>query len=119
MYQQDFLMRQIKGIADMIAAIIFRKTEVAYEIQDETNHTETDTLFLNLTQLLDIGKINEAEDLLFDSLDTNNRNHLLLATDFYQRLNAKTDAELKDYGFSRAEVEEGLAEIIAKFGIQI
>jgi len=110
-------MRQIKGIADAIAALIFRKTEVAYEIQDEANHTETDILFLRLNEMLGEGNINGAEDLLFEEIKPNDTSYLLLAVDFYQRLNNKSDDELEYCGFSRGEIEDGLAEIMRLSGI--
>jgi len=119
MYQQDWLMRQIKGIADAIAAIIFRKTDVSYEIQDEASHTETDMLYLRINELLDNGNINEAENLLFEMIDPSDTNYLLVALDFYKRLNEKSDSELERCGFSRSEIEDGLAEVVSKFGIKL
>jgi len=111
-------MRQIKAIADTIAALIFRKAEISYEIQDEANHTETDILFLRLNKMIDDGNINGAEDMLFDELNPNDTNYLLLAVDFYQRLNSKSDDELENCGFSRDEVEDGFSEIIDRYGIK-
>jgi len=119
MYQQDWLMKQIEGIANAIAAIVFRKAKVSYEIQDEANHTETDMLFLRLNKLLDDGNINGAEDLLFEEMNPNESNYLLLSVDFYQRLNNKSDDELEQCGFSRDEIEDGLAEIMNIYGIRL
>ena len=110
-------MKQVKAIADTIAALIFGKAEVAYEIQDEENHTETDMLFLRLNKMLDRGDINGAEDMLFDELNPNDTNYLLLAVDFYRRLNDKSDVELENCGFSREEVVAGLSEVVNKYGI--
>jgi len=118
MFQQDWLIRQIKAVADTIAMIIFGKAEVSYEIQDEAKHTETDMLFLRLNAMLDDGNINEAEDLLFEAINPNDTKYLLLAVDFYQRLNNKSDDELEDCGFSRNEVEDGLAEVVDIFGLK-
>jgi len=112
-------MRQVKGIADAIAAIVFRKAEVSYEIQDETNHTETDMLFLRLNEMLNEGNINGAEDLLFEKIKPNDTNYLLLAVDFYQRLNSKSDDELEYCGFSRGEIKDGLAEVMRISGVGI
>ena len=111
-------MRQVKAIADTIAALIFRKAEISYEIQDEANHTETDMLFLRLNKMIDEGNINGAEDMLFDGLSPNDPNYLLLAVDFYQRLNNKSDDELESYGFSRDEVEDGFYEVVDRYGIK-
>ena len=117
--EQDWMMRQVKAIADAIAALIFGKTNVAYQIQDETNHTETDVTFLLLNKMLDDGDINGAEDMLFEKLNPNDTNYLLLAVDFYQRLNDKDDDELKQCGFSRDEIEDGLTEVMNIYGIKL
>jgi hypothetical protein len=117
--EQDWMMRQIKAIADAIAALIFGKANVSYRIQDEANHTETDVVFLLLNEMLDNGNINGAEDMLFEKLDPNNTNYLLLAVDFYQRLNDKADDALKRCGFSRDEIEDGLTEVTKIYGIKL
>ena len=117
--EQDFIVRQIKAIADAIAALIFGKAEVAYVIQDEVNHTETDILFLHLNEMLDAGNINEAENLLFDKLNINDKNYLLLAIDFYLKLGTKSDNELENSGFSREEVEDGFYEVVDMYGIKL
>jgi len=117
--EQDWMMRQVKAIADAIAALIFGKANVSYQIQDEANHTETDVAFLLLNKMLDDGNINDAEDMLFEKLDPNDTNYLLLAVDFYQRLNDKTDDELKLCGFSRDEIEDGLTEVTNIYGIKL
>jgi len=119
MFQQDWIKRQIKILADAIAMIIFRKAEISYEIQDEANHSETDKLFIRLNKMLDDGNFNEAEDLLFEAINPNDTDYLLLAVDFYQRLNDKSDDELELCGFSRSEIEDGLNEITSTFGISI
>ena len=116
--QQDWIMKQIKTIANTIAALVFRKAEVSYEIQDEANQTETDMLFLHLNKMLDDGNINGAEDMLFDELDPSNTAYLLLAVDFYQRLNAIPDEELERCGYSRDEIIEGLCEVAGMYGMK-
>jgi len=110
-------MKQIKALIDAIAIIIFRKAAITYEIQDEANHTVTDTFYLRINELLDNGNINEAEDLLYETIVPNDMNHLLLAVDFYQRLNEISDDELERCGFSRDEINDGLAEVMKIFGI--
>jgi len=119
MFQQDWAKRQIKVITDAIAMIIFRKAEISYEIQDEADHSETDMLFVRLNKKLDDDNINEAEDMLFEAINPNDTNYLLLAVDFYQRLNEKSDDELELCGFSRSEIEDGLNEIMEIFGISL
>lgn len=119
MYRQDWLMRQIETMAQAIARIIFNKNEPNYEIINESNHTETDLLFHSLLALLEGEKINEAENLLFENINNDDVNYLLLAIDFYSRLNSLDDETLEKNNFSREEIESGMEEIKKQFGIAL
>src|SRR5512138_1963104 len=116
-YEQDWVMRQIEMLAQFIARTVFHKDYIEYEIVDETNLSPSDLLYKKLASLIRGGKICEAEDLLFENLDTKNLEYLRLAVDFYQTVNDLSEAELEAYNFSRQEVREGLEEIMEKFGI--
>jgi len=119
MYQEDWLMKQIRYTILFITRLLFEKDSVAYKIRDIDLQTETDILYLRINNLVDDGLVNEAENLLFDSLDTGDDNHLLLALDFYTRLNEMSDDELEESGFSREEIESGLNEIKELFGVPV
>ena len=119
MYHQDWVMRQIQILAQAIAKLVFNKDVISYEINDESNKTVTDELYLRLRALLDENKINEAETLLFDKMDSGNIDYLALAIDFYQKLNNLSDDELKERDFSREEIENGLNEVKNLFGIKL
>ena len=67
--------------------------------------------------MLEEKNINGAEDLLFDMLEEDNQDHLVIAIDFYHRLSCLTDDELRNADFSREEVERGLNEIKTMYGI--
>lgn len=95
MYHEDWLIRQIQMMVQAIARIIFNKSEAKYEILDESNHTETDLLFQRLLALLKDWRINEAENLLFENIMIDDVNYLLLAIDFYTRLNCLDDETLE------------------------
>ena len=112
-------MRQVKAIASVLALVIFRRADISYEIQDEANHTETDMLYLQLDKLLRDGHINEAENMLFQALNLKDTNYLLLAADFYQKLNDHSDEALETQDFSREEVRDGFAKIVDMYGIKL
>ena len=121
MYSTDWLMRQIESMARGIAKILFDKdtsmSMYVYNIMDKTGHTETDILHNKLKELLIDLKINEAEDLLFDNIDTENKNYLLVALDFYIRLNEWDDDTLRKNNFSRDEIYSGLDDVKEMYGI--
>jgi len=58
-------------------------------------------------------------DLLFDTLEVNNHDHFLIAVDFYDKLHRMTDKELDEADFSRDEIERGLNEVKAFYGLSI
>lgn len=116
-YEQDWVMQQIEMLAQFIARTVFHKDYIEYEIPDEANLSPSDQLYKQLARLIGNGKICEAEDILFENLDTKNLEYLRLAVDFYQDINDLSDTELEAHDFSRQEVREGLEEIMKKFGI--
>nr|WP_300003898.1 DUF6483 family protein [Tissierella sp.] len=117
MYQQDWLMRQIESITNMIAKFIFKKERVDYEIVEIPHFEATNFLYKKLLALLNEGRINEAENLLFKSLDKTNLNYLSIGLDFYSRLNKFTDEELETFNFSRGELKKGLEDLGQVFGV--
>lgn len=118
-FQQDFIMRQIELIARYIAESVFKKKSTEYKIIERENLSDTDKLHNKLVNLINENKINEAEDLLFDSLDLDNKKYLEVAIDFYSRLTKLDDATLELNDFTKEEIAEGLADVSNKYGIVI
>jgi len=121
MYSTDWLIRQIESMARGIAKILFDKDTsmdmYVYDIMDRTRYTEPDILHDKLKELLIDLKLNEAEDLLFDNIDTENKNYLLVALDFYIRLNELEDDTLEKNNFSRDEIYSGMSDVKEMYGI--
>jgi len=115
---KDYLMRQIEFISTAVGEILFFwKEPTRQEQQAEVRQLESDLLYVLLCNMLDKNNINGAEDLLFDMLDKENPEHFLIAIDFYKRINGMTNEELKKANFSREEIERGLSEIKAIYGL--
>ena len=117
MLHKDFLVRQIQLMTEAISCVVFiKETATKNEAQDEIGQTETDLLYVLLSGLLAKNSINKAEDLLFEMLDPDNRDHYKIAMDFYNRLNTISNEELENADFSREETERGLNEVKSIFG---
>ena len=125
MITEDFLMRQIEIIARTLAKLIFNKETSEYVIADYQILTEVDTVYRQLLKLIDEGKINEAENLLFEKIDLEfeenpaNNYYLEIAIDFYSRLNNLSNKTLEDCGFDREEIDEGIREVADIYNISI
>lgn len=117
MFEQDYVMRMIKDLVKFLAKILFNRDTIAYELSDNEKYTQSDDLHKELLSLIMIGKLNEAENLLFERFDPKDKRYLELALDFYQRLNNLDDEFLEKNNFPREEIEEGLREIAKQFGI--
>ncbi|MCL2426850.1 MAG: DUF6483 family protein [Oscillospiraceae bacterium] len=120
MFHKDYLIRQIELMTESIGCLVFNKeASEKNEIHSEISQAESDLLHVLLCDLIAKERVNEAENLLFDSLDPDNQNHLVIAIDFYRRLNDMTDEELDNADFSREEVENGLAEVKSIFDLEV
>ncbi len=117
MYQQDWDMLNVEIVGKYIARRILHKDKISYEVSDELKPSQADLLYKKLKDLIMERRICEAENLLFENLNTNNIEYLAIALDCYQSINQLTEAELEENDFSRQEINDGLNEIIHKFHI--
>ena len=112
----DYLMRQIEDMARLCSEVLFAKHTGPLPVFDEQgNVTENGVLYGRLRMLCSGGRVNEAENLLFDRLDAPGGEALLpAAVQFYKDIQNWEDAALEQAGFSRAEIRDGLAEVQAR-----
>lgn len=110
MFNNDYIMRAIEDLSYMLAKVIFNKDVTANEIIDEQgNFSESNFLYHQLLKKVDEGKINEAENLLFESIENNpSSEYLKVAIDFYVGLEKLSDETLNSNSFPREEILEGL-----------
>ena len=111
MYEQDYIMRIISDLIKFLSKVVFGKNNAIYEISEDEGYKESDELHRELIDLISQKKINEAEDLLFEKFNSSDNRQIMVAIDFYQRLNAFNDKDLNESNFSRKEIEEGLRDI--------
>ncbi|KGF10589.1 hypothetical protein HMPREF1639_08115 [Peptostreptococcus sp. MV1] len=67
---------------------------------------------ISVKRLLFEGKIGQAEDLLFSSIEKNkSKNSIFIAGEFYTLLMEMSDKELEEKNFSRGEIIAGIKDI--------
>ena len=112
----DYLMRQIEEMARLCSRVLFAKhTEPLPVFDEQGNVTENGVLYGRLRMLCSTGRVNEAENLLFERLDApGGENFLPAALQFYQDIQKWEDAALEQAGFSRTEIWDGLAGVRAR-----
>lgn len=120
-FEKDWLMRQIKTMVQAMLKLLLNvdtDAGASYQYAEENHKSETWLLHSKLTELIESGDINEAENLLFDAFESIDSDNLIgVAMDFYNRLNDLTDEELEKQSFSRQEIADGIKDIAVIYGI--
>ncbi len=119
MYQQDWILREIENMIAMVARIVFKRNIVKYEIVDTSKYSQTDLIYRRILDLLRLGKINEAENLLFENIENTNLNYLQIAMEFYKCLNDLSDEDLENAKFTRVEIKEGFEDVLKIYNIDL
>lgn len=116
MFEQDYIMRLIKEMVRMILKLLFQiDTDTpTEELLSEAEQRET---LEELLELVDRGKINEAENRVYELTSDGNAENLEVALLFYSYLNDKPDDFLEENDFSRKEIKEGLEDIVSGYGL--
>ena len=67
-------------------------------------------------RMVDLGQINEAENLLMEDLDYNRKEEVMSAALFYQYVSEKDTEFLEKHDYSDEEVIFGLRQLMEKAG---
>ncbi len=116
-FENDYIMRLIKQTIRAIVSIMMGKEFSLYDYVQDELHTESDGLYDRMIALVNNGKINEAENLMYEELDFSDKKELLLAMSFYEYLNDLDDEYLTTHNFSRKEIQSGLEDAGRMAGI--
>lgn len=116
MFEQDYVMRLIAEIIRTILKLLFNIDTASPTVELLENKEEKETLE-NLLDMVDTGKINEAENKLYDLISDTDMNSLEVALLFYSYLNDKTDDFLEASEFSRDEIKLGIENVADIFGL--
>lgn len=116
MFERDYIMRQIREMIRAILKLLLNIDTDSPTVELLEDREDRKTL-RDLLDMIDEGRINEAENRLFELTEDGGREDLVLALLFYSHLDGKTDGFLKEHDFSRDEIEEGLRDITARCGL--
>ena len=114
MLQDDFLLRQIREMVHAVMKMLFQvsASELTPEvIEDSTARTTLE----NLIALTDEGKIDEAENQLYEMTCDGDRQNLEIGLLFYYNLNGKDDDFLEVHNFSREEIMTGIQDLADRY----
>lgn len=116
--EKDYVMRIIKELVQVMVSLILGKSYVQVELPPENKFGISGDNLSKWKDMIDSGKINEAENLLLERLDYQNRDELAEAVFFYEYLSQKGNDFLKRHNYSEEEVLDGLRQVAVQSGYE-
>ncbi len=117
MFEQDYIMRMIKEMVRLFLKLLFNintDSPTAELLENE----QKQGILNNLTNMIDEGNINKAENELYSIIENGEKDDLEMVILFYSYLNDKDDDFLSEHDFSREEVKNGLKTVLSKYGFE-
>ena len=116
MYEQDYIMRLIKEMVRAVLKLLFHidtETPTSELVEDAQAKEQAEELL----RKLDSGRINEAENELYDLLENKTMENLLIGLLFYSHLNEMDQEFLLANNYTKDEVKDGLEHLVSEFGL--
>ena len=114
--EKDYIMRMIKEMVRVLFSLMFGKKDVSVELEKENKYEVSGKNLKDFFNMIDTGKINEAENILLDSIDYTNRSEVMAAALFYQYLSEKDSEFLKSNNYTNEEVFSGFKQLLMQSG---
>ena len=114
--EKDYIMRMIKEMVRVLVSLMLGKQYTQVELPGENRFSVSGKNLGDLKEMADRGKINEAENLLLENLDYENKEEVTAAVLFYEYVGQMEEGFLKKNGYSLEEVYDGLMQIARNSG---
>ena len=114
--EKDYIMRMIKEMVRVLFSLAFGKKYVSVELEKENKYEVSGKNLKNFLNMIDLGQINEAENILLDSIDYTNKNEVMAVALFYQYLSEKDNQFLENNNYTKEEVMSGFKQLLMQSG---
>lgn len=114
--EKDYIMRMIKEAIRVLFAVAFGEKYVSVELEKENKYEVSGKNLKDFLDMIDEGKINEAENLFLDSIDYTNKEDVMAGALFYEHLNEKDNEFLAGNNYTREEVLSGFQQLLEQSG---
>ena len=114
--EKDYIMRMIKEMVRVLFSLMFGKKYVSVELEKENKYEVSGNNLKIFLNMIDLGQINEAENILLDSIDYTNKNEVMAVALFYQYLSEKDNQFLENNNYTKEEVLSGFKQLLMKSG---
>ena len=116
MFEEDYIMRQIKEMVRMLLKLLFQM-DLEEDSEELLRGTKENEVLRELLEMVDDGRINEAENRVYELCEDGEMANLKVMLLFYDYLNGKSDEYLEECEFSREELKEDMRDLLAGFGL--
>ena len=116
MLQDDYILRQIREMVHAVMKMLFQvsASELTPEVIEDTDARQ---ILTNLNNLVDNGRIDDAENQLYEMTCEGDRQNLEIGLLFYYHLNSKDDEFLEASNFSREEIMTGIQDLADRYNL--
>ena len=114
--EKDYIMRMIKEMVRVLFSLAFGKKYVSVELEKENKYEVSGNNLKIFLNMIDLGQINEAENILLDSIDYTNKNEVMAVALFYQYLSEKDNQFLENNNYTKEEVLSDFKQLLMKSG---
>ena len=114
--EKDYIMRMIKEMVRVLFSLVFGKKYVSVELEKENKYEVSGKKLKSFLDMIDLGQINEAEDILLDNIDYTNKEEVMAAALFYQYLSEKDNEFLENNNYTKEEVLSGFKQLLIQSG---
>ena len=116
MLQDDYILRQIREMVRAVMKMLFQVSAVELT-PDVIEDTDARQILTNLNDLVDNGRIVDAENQLYEMTCEGDRQNLEIGLLFYYHLNSKDDEFLEANNFSREEIMTGIQDLADRYNL--
>ena len=117
--EKDYIMRMIKEMVRVLFSLVFGKKYVSVELEKENKYEVSGKKLKSFLDMIDLGQINEAENILLDNMDYTNKEEVMAAALFYQYLSEKDNEFLENNNYTKEEVLSGFKQLLIQSGYKV
>ena len=115
MFEQDYIMRQIKEMTAIIAKVVFgAKVEKSFYMLQEAERQKAFALIEQMRSGEPLEAVRELDELS----DNNTRENLMIGLEFYAQLSDTDEDFLAENGYSLVRARDDFRRFTEKFGMQ-
>ena len=114
--EKDHIMRIIKEMVRVLFSLMLGKQYQSVELPEENKYEVSGKALEELKNMVNEGFINEAENILLESIDYTQKREVLAAILFYQYIGEQDIGFLEEHNYSKEEALDGIRRLAEKQG---